>query len=181
MYLLSIHNSFILSRQSGAVLIISLIVLLLLTLIGVSSVQTTSLEEKMAGNLRDKNIAFQAAEAALRQGEALANTINPTTINAANNGINSTGIYQEGAILPNPFPWPNNAAVGIYNGGVFSQVNLPPRFIIEILQSTKSNGCSLEANVEEDSTCLTYWSRITAQGTGGSDNSVVKLQSIFVH
>ena len=169
------------NQQNGAVLVISLIILLLITLIGTTAIQTSTLEEKMAGNLYDKNIAFQAAEAALRQGEALANTINPATINAANNGINSTGIYQAGAILPNPFPWSNNAAVGIYNGGVFSQVKLPPRFIIEILQSTKSNGCSLEANVEEDSTCLTYWSRITAQGTGGSDNSVVKLQSIFVH
>jgi type IV pilus assembly protein PilX len=55
--------------QSGAVLIISLIMLLLLTLIGASSMQTTTLEEKMAGNMRDRNIAFQAAESALRDAE----------------------------------------------------------------------------------------------------------------
>jgi type IV pilus assembly protein PilX len=167
------------NQQNGAVLVISLIILLLITLIGTAAIQTSTLEEKMAGNLYDKNIAFQAAEAALRQGEALANTINPATIKAANNGKNSTGIYQEGAILPNPFPWSNDLAVGNYKEGAFSQFKFPPRYIIEILQSTKSNGCSLEANVEKDSSCLTYWTRITAQGTGGSDNSVVKLQSIF--
>jgi type IV pilus assembly protein PilX len=43
--------------------------LLLLTLIGASSMQSTSLEEKMAGNLRDRSIAFQAAESALRDAE----------------------------------------------------------------------------------------------------------------
>ena len=58
-----------LKHQSGAVLPISLIMLLLLTLIGVTGSQMTGLEEKMAGNMRDRNIAFQAAEAALRDAE----------------------------------------------------------------------------------------------------------------
>lgn len=47
---------------------ISLIMLLLLTLIGVTGSQVTGLEEKMAGNMKDRNIAFQAAESALRDG-----------------------------------------------------------------------------------------------------------------
>jgi Tfp pilus assembly protein PilX len=51
-------------------LIISLILLLLLTLISVSAMKTSSLEERMAGNDRDRNMAFQEAEAALRAGEA---------------------------------------------------------------------------------------------------------------
>jgi len=56
-------------HQSGVVLVISLIMLLLLTMIGVTSMQVTALEEKMAGNSKDKNTAFQAAEAALRDAE----------------------------------------------------------------------------------------------------------------
>lgn len=59
-------------NQSGVVLIISLVILLLLTLLGLTGMQTTSLEEKMANNMRDKNIAFQAAEAALKIGESKA-------------------------------------------------------------------------------------------------------------
>jgi Tfp pilus assembly protein PilX len=54
--------------QSGVTLIISLVLLLLLTLIAVSSMKTTGLQEKMAGNDRDRNLAFQAAEAALGAG-----------------------------------------------------------------------------------------------------------------
>jgi len=56
-------------HQSGAVLPISLVMLLLLTVIGVTGSQMTGLEEKMAGNMRDRNIAFQAAESALRDAE----------------------------------------------------------------------------------------------------------------
>ncbi|MFK5947321.1 MAG: PilX N-terminal domain-containing pilus assembly protein, partial [Methylococcales bacterium] len=51
-----------LNKQTGVVLVVSLIMLLLLTLIGITGTQVTSLEEKMAGNARDQNIAFQAAE-----------------------------------------------------------------------------------------------------------------------
>ena len=59
----------LLKKQKGAVLAISLIILLLMTLIGVSAMQSTTLQEKMAGNLRDANLAFQAAEAGLRDAE----------------------------------------------------------------------------------------------------------------
>ncbi|OEO27023.1 hypothetical protein AX279_01700 [Pseudomonas sp. J237] len=59
-------------RQRGAVLIVALIMLLILTVIAVSSMQGTSLQETMAGSARDKNLAFQASEAALREGERAA-------------------------------------------------------------------------------------------------------------
>lgn len=55
--------------QRGAVLVVSLIILLIMTIIGVSSMKNTTLEERMAGNLRDQNLAFQSAEAALIEGE----------------------------------------------------------------------------------------------------------------
>lgn len=56
-------------QQKGAVLIVALIMLLLLTVIGLSSMRGTSLQENMAGNMRDSNLALQASEAALRKGE----------------------------------------------------------------------------------------------------------------
>ncbi len=74
-------------QQSGAVLIVSLIMLLLLTLIGASSIQTTTLEEKMAGNIRDRNIAFQAAESAIRDAEQDIRGIGTTPRNPAISGI----------------------------------------------------------------------------------------------
>lgn len=57
-------------RQQGVALVVALIFMLILSIIGISSMQGTSIQEKMAGNLRDQYSAFNAAEAALRQGEA---------------------------------------------------------------------------------------------------------------
>ena len=53
-------------QQRGAILIFCLVFLLILTMMGVASMESTVLEERMAGNTRDTAIAFQAAEAALR-------------------------------------------------------------------------------------------------------------------
>ncbi|WP_339101029.1 PilX N-terminal domain-containing pilus assembly protein [Pseudomonas atacamensis] len=56
--------------QRGMVLLVSLVFLLLLTLIGLSSMQSANLQEKMAGSVSLRNQSFQAAEAALRIGES---------------------------------------------------------------------------------------------------------------
>ncbi|WP_373093081.1 PilX N-terminal domain-containing pilus assembly protein, partial [Zhongshania sp.] len=49
-------------RQSGAALIVSLVFMLILTIISIASMQTATLQERMAGNMKDNTIAFQAAE-----------------------------------------------------------------------------------------------------------------------
>ncbi len=56
-------------KQQGAVLLVCLVMLLVLTMIGVSSMSSSTLQERMAGGSRDYNQAFQAAEASLRVGE----------------------------------------------------------------------------------------------------------------
>lgn len=56
-------------QQKGAVLLVALVMLLLLTIIGVASMRGTSLQENMANNLKERQLAFQGAEAALRAGE----------------------------------------------------------------------------------------------------------------
>ena len=58
-------------KQSGAVLIIGLIILLLLTIIMITALRVTALEERMASNAQNRNVAFQAAESALREAEAI--------------------------------------------------------------------------------------------------------------
>jgi type IV pilus assembly protein PilX len=56
-------------REGGAILVSALLMLLVLTVIGVSVMQITRMQERMAGNTRDLNLAFQGAEAALRDAE----------------------------------------------------------------------------------------------------------------
>ena len=57
-------------KQQGMVLLVSLVFLLLLTLLGISSMQNATLQEKMAGSVNLRNVSFQMAEAALRLGES---------------------------------------------------------------------------------------------------------------
>lgn len=57
------------SRQRGAALITGLIFLVILTLLGITAMRTSTLEERIAGNTRDRNVALQAADTALRDGE----------------------------------------------------------------------------------------------------------------
>jgi Tfp pilus assembly protein PilX len=55
--------------QRGAVLMVALMFLVILTMLALTSMTGTTLEERMAGQYRDLNIAFQAAEAGLRDAE----------------------------------------------------------------------------------------------------------------
>ncbi|RRQ23541.1 pilus assembly protein [Guyparkeria sp. SCN-R1] len=57
------------SAQSGIALVIALILLLVISLVGLASIRGTTLQEKMSSNLHDRDLAFQAAEAALRAAE----------------------------------------------------------------------------------------------------------------
>ena len=58
-------------RQTGASLVVVLILLLVMTLLGLAVLRGTLLEERMSANLLDRNQNFQAAEAALRQAEGM--------------------------------------------------------------------------------------------------------------
>jgi len=61
------HNG--LSAQRGAALIISLILLLIMTVVGISASMNTTMQSKMAGSIADRNMALQAAEHAMRVAE----------------------------------------------------------------------------------------------------------------
>jgi len=66
--------------QEGFVLIVGLVILGLLTMLALSSMRDTTMQEKMAGASRDSGLAFQAAESALRDAE---NCITRTTADCA--------------------------------------------------------------------------------------------------
>jgi len=55
------------TRQCGAVLVISLLILMVLTLIGISSLEGSIMEEKMAANSQIATTTFQQAESSIRE------------------------------------------------------------------------------------------------------------------
>jgi type IV pilus assembly protein PilX len=59
-------------RQKGAALIAAMVILLIMTIIGVTAISTTALEQKMAVNMQETNRALQAAESGLSKAINLA-------------------------------------------------------------------------------------------------------------
>ena len=76
--------------QKGISLIVSLLILVMVTLLALSVVNTSVFEERMAGNTRDRALAFESAEYALREAQNfLSNAVLPsfTTSGGATGGV----------------------------------------------------------------------------------------------
>lgn len=163
-------------HQQGAVLMVSLIMLLVLTLIGITGMRTTVLEEKMAGNMNDQNLAFQAAEAALRDGEDLVETL---VTNASFDG--TAGRYAASDSDPDWFDdttWSSTNSIAY--SGTLSYVNTQPRYIMKYISDIENNSRSLKTGgygSRRTSTVSQF--RVTARGTGRSDTSKVILQAYY--
>jgi len=166
-------------KQTGVVLVISLIMLLLLTIIGITSMQVTGLEEKMAGNYRDHNIAFQAAETALRAGEA--NIFNIVALGAfdGTNGLlgDTDDLHDYSAATT----WSSNANSIEYIPNI-SGMTTKPRYYIKFLSTgVDSSAASINISSYGNSNAggaLSYF-LVTARGTGGRDSTPVILRSHY--
>ena len=183
------------TRQRGVVLVVSLLFLVVLTLLGIATMRTNVIEERLAGNSRDWGLAFQAAEAALRDGAAdiqsgtrfvgktgFANGCSTTGL--CNVETDGTPIWQDMVISANT-GWISGADTapsvkyGTYTGAypaTISGVSKQPRYLIEFIMKTGSLGINVPGN---------YVYRITARGFGASEdaNGVplarVTLQTMF--
>ncbi len=159
-------------RQRGAALIVSLVILTALTLLGVSAMQQGTMQERMTGNMRDKSVALQAAEGALRAGDHyLYTTSVPGPLDDTN------GLYTPTADGDLPrwekVDWSNDAAVRTYS---MSGVSEDPRYIIERVPGVPFGNRQL-AGDEAIPSGVIY--RITARSAGMSGGSVAMVQSTF--
>lgn len=75
-------------QQKGATLLFALILLLVVTLMSLASIQGVKLQQGMATNLNDRELAFQAAEATLRAVETILEST-ATTLSTINCGLGS--------------------------------------------------------------------------------------------
>jgi type IV pilus assembly protein PilX len=101
------------NRQSGAALVIGLILLLVLTILAISGVNSASLEFFMAGNEQFRQNAFQAAETGIERA-MVGGTYNPAAAaqtiagsNTATDTYTATITPQVGG-LPQPALWGNS-------------------------------------------------------------------------
>jgi len=179
--------------QRGAVLVVSLLILLVMTVIGVSSMGSTTLQERMANNNNQRQIAFQAAEAALRSGEAylVANVTGVsdlvTTFSAATPvtgmfAARAPAVGVEKNAIPASFNRFDDASWLAANNAVevssVTGVTRRPRFIVEYLGRV---GPPLNNYSGKKQDAREYAFRITAigWGEGASPTARYLLQSNF--
>ncbi|MDE2088438.1 MAG: pilus assembly protein [Gammaproteobacteria bacterium] len=170
------------ARQHGSVLIIGLLLLLVLTLLGLSSMGTTILQEKMANNMRDQNLAFQAAEAALQNGEQYVAGNAPVGFNSTCNGglcLPST----TGTPVWNTVNWSTPNV--ITTSPPLSYLAAQPVYIIEQLPPVPAPGVNQSQQQYSNTPPLQFY-RITARATGGNvaaggagGVSITMLQSVY--
>lgn len=170
--------------NTGVALFISLVLLLVLTILGVSVVQTTSLEIRMARNEHDTLLAFEAAESALRDAEAALEVTTSTF--AYNNGgvgglwdmpdVNDGNRWEDDAI------WADGRSI-VAATAVSAVANQPqPRYMIEHIATVQRDENAYqqdnEYNAAGSSDSVDVF-RVTALGFGGSPSSRAMLQTTF--
>jgi type IV pilus assembly protein PilX len=167
------------SPQRGMVLITSLLLLLVVTILAVAMFRSFGLDEKIAGNMRDKQRALSAAETAQQFAESWLEAGNGATATACAAGISAT-IQACTTALANfsSLPWSTGvtytppasapamplAATSVSGGqGNYSQA---PVFYITLLSTTLNPQAS-------------YY-QVDAVGYGGSADTVAVVESTYV-
>lgn len=171
-------------QQSGAVLLISIVMLTAITLMSVVAMKSSILQEKLAAGAMDQSIAFQAAESALRDAERYINA--ELSASAKFNDACSGGLCYPSTTATSVWAaisdW-ETSGIPIKYGSkstpakTFPQVIKQPRYIIELLPDLPADvGNNAGIGASSGGTAF----RITAVGWGKRTTTPVMLQSIYI-
>lgn len=191
-------------HQNGNVLVVTLILLLVFTMLGLSSIGDVSLNDRIATNHRDKNVSFQAAEAALSEGEEKAFELagvhqwenfqsscsgDKCFTSTCNKGLCFNGSFSSASdcsseppsvgLWEDPSTWTATDVAAVSTQS-FPLLSESPRYIIEFM-------CFVPADPDNNPNPTTsypgvdwsYMYRITAYSLGEAGSSKVAVQSTF--
>ncbi len=177
-------------QQQGVALFLTLTILLILTILGISSIQTTSMQERMARNYRDVNVAFQGAEAAVSEAEefleAMANIGTfpdeadaQLCVSGLCNSIDGTARWTQDFGYVD---WSDNST-HVETDTTAAELGSAdiPKYVIEYVARVTIEQDTLNiGNVGEGgSSGRAYVFRITSRGTGGTAEATAMIQSLY--
>lgn len=183
--------------QRGVALVVALILLVVITLVGIAAVSGTIMQQKMASNFSDRQMAFQADEAALRQAESVVQAL-PSQVSASALPTTMRNCSPAAATLTqctdNPFtettatlPAANIISVSSANYDAGKVAAGQPQYVIEYMGNFKAptpdvrqlSPCSGYAPCGPSNTADYY--RITARSftPGTQDRATATLQSMY--
>ena len=159
--------------QRGATLVVVLILLLIMTVLGLTILRGTSLEERMSANMRDRSLSFQAAEAALREGELRAKDV-PTP---PATGCDGTGVCAT-PIATATDRWLDSSTAWHSVSTSMGSLPTPSSYIVEYMgQAPTWPGC--DRKIPVDALCLSPRYRVTARSVADGRAQVV-LQTNYI-
>ena len=164
------------TRQSGMVLVTSLLLLIVVTLLAVGMFRSFGLDEKIAGNVREKHRALNAAETAEQYAEYWLVTVGGTPITCAAPFVSTTPGQVCSNLLANPaqIPWPagvnyipsvTSAMNVTQNGGQGAYYNHPAFYIAYLGVAPSGLG-----NIYQ----------IDAVGYGGSADTAAVVEATYI-
>lgn len=171
--------------HAGAALITSLVILLVLTVLGISAMQTSNLQENIVGNLKDHDLAMQAAESALTAAESNLASVYP--VPQASTTKIQLGAAKFGPVLArgsitsklsaSAYDFTNVWTSGnstVYNASLYG-LSTDPSYLIEMEQFVPNN---LDPETRARRQGRFYY-RVTARGVGTSQHSAILLQDYY--
>lgn len=166
-------------HQKGFALVVSLLILVVLTLLGVSMFSNVGLQQRMAGNTREKNRAFNAAQTALQYGEwwltqqptaPLGNpcsglTTTPTVCTQPLSSINANYPIQVPWTVGSPYSAPVSGQLNVSTTGGVNTYYSAPYLYIQYVGKNLGTGATVY--------------RVTAWASGGNANAIAVVQSLY--
>ena len=162
-------------KQSGAVLIVSLILLLVITIVGFSSSQSVLMQEKMTFSVQDGHVALQSAELGLNDATKFIrlNVSTLTGFNDEGSDADTPGLYSKGNAPSDIFStvnWTTSNSRLADSSVVSGDVDVP-RYYIEDMGATQSLGGALNiesyGSIDEPPEINVF--RVVSRGVGRSD------------
>lgn len=183
-------------RERGAVLVVALVFLLLLTIVAISSSSRSLIQERLAGALRNAQQADWSAENALRGAEW--RIFSGDASLGCYNSRNPASISAKVTTFRNSSTWVTDGATEYKGAGVSLDYSTSasdtsmatatlaanPWFIVEVLGPDRAPPNTMSTAVEvgaSGSSTAQFWLyRITARAVGGSPNTIRVVESTFV-
>lgn len=182
-----------LRRQNGAVLFVSLIMLLVITVLAISSMRGTVLQERLIGNQRAYQIGATGAESSLREAESrLAASLGPPT--ARDNCSSQSGLCvlklvpADGTVTRDWSWWTNDTNAQNYIGytgdnNVLAGMSERPRWFTAFIgfDPQNSKGTVEVTDIDDRRRGVgPYYYQLNAAARSDSQRVMVMLQSVSV-
>ena len=199
-------NGYVARYQRGAALIVTLVILVVMTLLGISAIDSSNLNLKIASSDKNRQVLFQAAEATLAIAEqVIENQAPDDTVlqdctsgssdcfdDTCANGLCFNGVYSAGdsqydcsLSLANPPPekfW-RDSALNVWEDGAkhftanVNGLDEDPKYIIEFLCFVeRGDGSTFDASNPNNGAPLF---RVTALAESADGRGRVMLQSTY--